>query len=136
MKIKLLENGIMPTKAHESDAGYDLYSTEDVMLYARGSVIIDTEVCMQIPHGYAGLLVSKSGLNVKYGITSTGLIDAGYTGTIKVKLYNNSNDDYWICKGDKISQIMILPIFKEDLEIVESLEDTDRGTNGFGSSGR
>lgn len=136
MKIKVLDNGIMPTTAHESDAGYDLYAPESALLYARGSVIIDTKVCMQIPQGYAGLLVSKSGLNVKHGLTSTGLIDSGYTGTIKVKLYNNSNDDYWICEGDKISQIMILPIFKEELEIVDSLEDTDRGNNGFGSSGR
>lgn len=136
MKIKLLDNGVMPTTAHELDAGYDLYSTESVMLYARGSVIIDTKVCMQIPHGYAGVLVSKSGLNVTHGITSTGLIDAGYTGTIKVKLYNNSNEDYRIDEGDKISQIMILPIFKEELEVVDSLEDTARGNNGFGSTGK
>lgn len=136
MRIKLLKNGIMPTTAHTLDGGYDLYSPIETMLYARSSVVIDTNVCMQIPSGYAGLLVSKSGLNVKYDLTSTGLVDAGYTGSIKVKLYNNGNNDYWINAGDKISQIMILPIFKDDLEVVDSLDETDRGNNGFGSTGK
>lgn len=82
------------------------------------------------------MLKSKSGLNVKHGITSEGVIDVGYTGSIRVKLYNNTTEHYHVKKGDKISQLVILPILKPELELVESLEDTDRGGNGFGSSGR
>ena len=79
---------------------------------------------------------SKSGLNVKHGITSEGVIDAGYTGSIVVKLYNNSGFDYTVHKGDKISQIVLLPIFTPELEQVDKLEETERGAGGFGSSGK
>jgi dUTP pyrophosphatase len=91
---------------------------------------------MAIPEGYCGLLVSKSGLNVKNGITGTGLIDAGYTGSIIVKLYNDSYDDKVFDSGDKIIQIIILPVPDVKLVMVDSLEDTERGDNGFGSTGR
>ena len=77
-----------------------------------------------------------SGLNVKHGLQSEGVVDEGYTGSIAVKLYNHSGYDYKVSKGDKISQLVILPIIKPDLELVDSLEDTDRGNNGFGSSGK
>lgn len=79
---------------------------------------------------------SKSGLNVKHGITSEGVIDAGYTGSIVVKLYNNSGFDYTVNAGDKISQIVLLPIFTPELEQVDKLEETERGAGGFGSSGK
>ena len=82
------------------------------------------------------MLKSKSGLNVKHGLTSEGVIDVGYTGSIVVKLYNNSGYDYRVEKGDKISQLVIMPILTPELELVESLEETDRGDNGFGSSGK
>ena len=82
------------------------------------------------------MLKSKSGLNVKHGITSEGVIDVGYTGSIKVKLYNNSDKPYTVANGDKISQLVILPIVLPDLEIVTELGKTDRGSNGFGSSGK
>ena len=82
------------------------------------------------------MLKSKSGLNVKHGITSEGVIDVGYTGSIKVKLYNNSDKPYTVANGDKISQLVILPIVLPDLEIVKELGKTDRGSNGFGSSGK
>ena len=90
----------------------------------------------QAAKNYVGFLKSKSGLNVKHGLTSEGVIDAGYTGSIVVKLYNNKDRDYQMKKGDKISQLVILPIITPDLELVDSLDDTDRGDNGFGSSGR
>jgi len=137
MKIKLDKDAIMPTKAHTTDAGYDLYSRKDAIIPANSSKVFDTGVHIELPPHTAGLLVSKSGLNVKYDITSTGLIDVGYTGPIKVKLYNNFNGDYFVNKGDKISQLVIIPIVdKLSLELVEDLEDTERGDNGFGSSGR
>lgn len=91
---------------------------------------------MQIPYGFCGEIISKSGLNTKYGIISTGLIDCGYTGSIRVKLYNLSDERVIFKKGDKISQIVIKPIYTDRLTIVDELEDTERGDNGFGSSGR
>lgn len=137
IQIKVSLNGYIPTKAHQEDAGFDLYTPVDFTVKARGSAVIDTEVCIRIPKGYCGLLVSKSGLNVKHDITSTGLIDSGYQGTIRVKLYNNGDIDYHFKRGEKISQIVILPISTEMFALVEDFgEKTERGTNGFGSSER
>lgn len=83
------------------------------------------------------MLVSKSGLNVKHDITSTGLIDSGYQGSIRVKLYNNGDNDYTFKRGEKISQLVLLPILQEKFNLVEDFnEKTDRGQNGFGSSGK
>jgi dUTP pyrophosphatase len=82
------------------------------------------------------MLKSKSGLNVIHGITSEGVIDVGYTGSIKVKLYNHSGYDYKVEAGDKITQLVIMPIIIPELELVDELGDTDRGNNGFGSSGK
>ena len=91
---------------------------------------------MEIPVGFVGSLESKSGLNVKNNITSFGTIDAGYTGAIVVKLYNNGNTDYTVMIGDKITQLVIHPIITPDIEVVDRLDETERGDNGFGSSGR
>ena len=127
----------MPTRAHEADAGLDLYAMETQIVPAKESAKFDTGVHIEIPHGYVGFLKSKSGLNVNHGITSEGVIDSGYTGSIVVKLYNNSGFDYKVEKGNKISQLVILPIAHGfDLELVDSLEDTERGNCGFGSSGK
>lgn len=136
IKIKLDDGAIMPTRAHSSDAGLDIYSREKRYISAHSSYVFDTGLHVAIPEGYVGFLKSKSGLNVKHGLTSEGVIDSGYTGSICVKLYNNSNDPYAVNAGDKISQLVILPIITPDLELVDSLDDTDRGENGFGSSGR
>jgi dUTP pyrophosphatase len=137
MLIKLDAGAIMPTRAHETDAGLDIYAREHQVIPARESAIFDTGVHIEIPSGFVGFLKSKSGLNVKHGIKSEGVIDAGYTGSIVAKLYNNSGYDYIVNKGDKITQLVILPIAHDfALELVDSLEETDRGNNGFGSSGR
>ena len=138
MKIKVtLDNGAkLPTRAHTADAGLDLYARERQFVCAKESATFDTGVHIQLPPGTAGLLVSKSGLNVKHDITSTGLIDEGYTGSIKVKLYNHGGFDYRVEAGDKIGQLVIIPVCKHELEVVERLEDTERGVGGFGSTGR
>lgn len=140
MKVMIEEGAYMPTRAHSTDAGLDLYAKESQIVPARESAIFDTGVHVQLPCGSAGLLVSKSGLNVKHGITSTGLIDEGYTGSIKVKLYNHSGVDYRVEAGDKISQLVIFPVFcsayAPELERVESLDSSERGDGGFGSTGR
>lgn len=136
MKIKIDKDAIMPTRAHETDAGLDLYATETQIVPARESATFDTGVHIELPPNTVGFLKSKSGLNVKHGLSSEGVIDVGYTGSIVVKLYNHSGYDYKVNKGDKISQLVILPILTPELELVDSLEETERGNGGFGSSGR
>lgn len=136
MKIKLDNGAFMPTRAHETDAGLDLYATNTQIVPARESAKFDTGVHIELPRGTVGMLKSKSGLNVKHSITSEGVIDVGYTGSIVVKLYNNSGRDYKVNAGDKISQLVILPILTPTLEVVESLEETERGAGGFGSTGK
>lgn len=148
LKIVLDDGAYMPTRAHEHDAGLDLYSMEKQIVPAKESAVFDTGVHIELPRVYlfslggikgfdtVGFLKSKSGLNVKFGITSEGVIDMGYTGSIKVKLYNNSGFDYTVNAGDKISQLVILPILTPTVELVDKLRNTERGNNGFGSSGR
>ena len=135
MKIKLDPGAFCPTRAHEDDAGLDLYAMEDKIVRACGSAKFYTGVHIQLPPDTVGMIKSKSGLNVKYGITSEGVIDVGYTGGIVVKLYNNSGTDYRVKRGDKISQLVILPILRPALEIVEELDEAERGDKGFGSTG-
>lgn len=142
VKIQLDVGAIMPTRAFEDDAGLDIFSPCKAVIKGRydewhdNSACIDTGVHIEIPKGYVGFLKSKSGLNTKHGITSEGVIDSGYTGSIVVKLYNNSNKDYRVEKGQKISQLVLLPIITPELELVDELEDTERGSGGFGSTGK
>ncbi len=136
VKIKLDTGARIPTRAHATDSGLDLYARETKIVRAKDSAKFDTGVHIELPHGTTGFLKSKSGLNVNNGITSEGVIDEGYTGSIVVKLYNNSENDFLVMPGQKISQLVILPVVIPDtLEIVQELEDTERGENGFGSSG-
>lgn len=138
MKIYLDPGARMPEKAHDLDAGYDLFALNSVVIPPGEGRIIETGVHMEIPKGYCGVLVSKSGLNVNYNLTSTGLIDSGYKNAIKVKLYNQGKTSQLMRSGWKCSQIVILPISADCLEKVDSLEefaDSERGMNGFGSSG-
>ncbi len=135
--VFLDKGAMMPTKAHEDDAGFDLFSPKPDIVPRRGSTVIDTGVHIAIPKGYAGLLVSKSGLSTRHDLISDGLIDSGYTGSIRVKLYNLGDVSYMLDRGDKISQLVIIPIGEPDLiETTEPLPETDRGANGFGSSGK
>ena len=136
LSVVLDEGAIMPTRAHEDDAGLDLYSQENQIVSAKEAGYFDTGVHIEIPKGFVGMLKSKSGLNVRFGIVSEGVIDAGYTGSIVVKLYNHSGYDYKVKSGDKTSQLVILPIITAELEEVKELEQTSRGSGGFGSTGR
>ena len=136
MKIKLDKGAFAPTRAHDTDAGLDIYAPTFVWIPAHGSAVIQTGIHVQLPEGCAGLLVSKSGLNVMHDITSTGLIDEGYTGEIVVKLYNHSDQNYAVCTGDKVSQIVVIPVRYEPVEIVDEIEGGERGDSGFGSTGR
>lgn len=138
--VFLEEDAKLPVKAHATDAGFDLFSRHDAIIKAKSFELFDTGVHINITDGYVGFLKSKSGLNVNHNIVSDGVIDAGYIGSIIVKLYNHGTEDYKVNKGDKISQIVFLPIPNITLDelIIDSLFEfkTDRGNNGFGSSGK
>lgn len=141
MKIKLDENAVMPERAHQWDAGLDLKTPYDIVVGAFspangcGKAIINTGTHVAIPEGYVGMITSKSGLNVKHDLTTTGTIDAGYNGSIVVKLYNHGTEEYHFKRGDKIAQLVIHPIIVPTLELVDELDDTERGSAGFGSTG-
>ena len=126
----------MPVRAHADDAGLDLFSREDITIPPGGAGVFDTGVHIALPADTVGLLMSKSGLNVVCGLTSEGVIDEGYTGSIVVKLYNHSKVTHRIKKGQKISQLLVVPIYKPELELATSLVPTERGDNGFGSTGK
>jgi len=137
MKIKLLPGAYPPVRAHPSDAGLDLKSMVTDGILPGAAKTFDTGVCLEIPEGYFGQVVSRSGLNIKYGIVVCGgTIDASYRGSIRVKLYNLSDQAYIVDKGDKIAQLVIVPCLTPELEYVDELSETERGVNGFGSSGK
>lgn len=136
MKIMLDTGAYMPSRAHETDAGLDLHTPKAVTVPAHGSAVVDTGVHVELPQGCAGLLVSKSGLNVRHGITSTGLIDEGYSGSIVVKLSNNGEEDHGFEAGDKVTQLVVIPVVYEPLEQVSGFDPSERGDDGFGSTGR
>ena len=137
MNIYVEKGAYAPYRAHKTDAGLDIRSRDNRLVKAHGWALLHTGLHVQLQHGTAGLLVSKSGLNVNHGITSTGLIDEGYTGEIMVKLYNHSDENYLVHAGDKISQLVVIPVLYEDINLCDSLdENTERGDKGFGSSGK
>ena len=136
LRIVLDEGAKMPLRAHPSDAGLDLFTRAETVIPARGSAVFDTGVHVEIPAGYVGFIKSKSGLNVKKNLLAEGVIDAGYTGPIVVKVYNHGDEDVRLRAGDKLTQLVILPVALPELELTDSLSETERGADGFGSTGR
>ena len=136
MKFTLDSGAFAPTRAHKTDAGLDLRSPICIEVPANGSAVIDTGVHVELPNGTVGFLKSKSGLNVRHDITSDGVIDVGFTGSIKAKLYNHGTKPYQVLRGDKITQLVVFDYHFPDVEIVDELASTERGENGFGSTGR
>jgi dUTP pyrophosphatase len=134
MKVKLDPGSHFPSRAHKNDGGMDLYATKSGWILPKCRKVFSTGVHAAIPVGMVGLLTSKSGLMAK-GITSRGTIDCGYTGSIHAVLFNHSWRFVRIKKGQKITQLVLVPIFTPELEWVEELEDTERGNGGFGSTG-
>ena len=137
IKILLDEDAKMPTRAHSTDAGLDLYAREDKLIKPFcGSATFDTGVHIGFEPGTYGKIESKSGLNCKNGVVSCGgVIDESYTGSIVVKLYNLSQEEYYVHKGDKIAQLVIMAYHAPEMVEVDHLDDTDRGCSGFGSTG-
>ena len=141
MKLQIVcdDRRLMPTRAHATDAGLDLRCAEDFVMLARGGRhLFDTGVKVAIPAGYVGLIHPRSGWAHKYGITvnnAPGTVDAGYTGTIKVNLINHGQDAVPIEYGERIAQLLIQRVELPELELVDSLDTTTRGTAGHGSTG-
>ena len=130
-----------PTKAYEgTSAAYDLRAEipEPITLYALDRVVISTGVRLHLPEGTVGLVCPRSGIAVKKGITvlnSPGVVDSGYRGDVGVILFNSGEDPFVVQRGDRIAQLVVLPVLHPSLEFVESLDDTERGEGGFGSTG-
>ena len=124
----------IPTRAHETDAGLDLYATKSGWILPKCRKVFGTGFHCAIPKNFVGMLTSKSGLMLK-GVTSRGTIDCGYTGEVKAVLFNHSWKPVRIKKWQKITQLVVMPIVTPKLEFVDSLEDTARGVGGFGSTG-
>ena len=167
LNIKLLsDNATTPTRAYGVSAGLDIYAAETVVIEPQEKILLATDIAVDIPEGYVGLLTSRSGVSSKtHLVVETGKIDAGYNGHVKVNIknddlpripnlkqakYKNLNDSYIkakdnetykigtykINKGDKIAQLVITPIVTPEVNVVEEFEsESERGTNGFGSSG-
>lgn len=137
MKIKMIEGGFAPSRAHDTDAGIDLRAMHGQRIMPHNSAVFHTGVCIELPPGTAGIVMSKSGLNIKHNLTATGLIDEPYRGEIMVKLYNHGDESYLVAPGDKIAQLVVTSVSYETLEFVDELDmNTDRGTDGFGSTGK
>lgn len=137
MKIKLSKGAYMPERAHSNDGGIDLKAPRDALIPAGQSIVIDTGVSVELPKNTVGMVKSRSGLMTKHNIVTDGTIDEGYRGSIAVKLFNHSKvTDYRVHKGDKIAQLVVLPCLFPSLELADELTETDRGVNGFGSTGR
>ena len=135
-KVKLDPLAYLPERAHPTDAGVDLRTPHDVLVMPGVGAMIDTGVHIQLPPNTVGMLKSKSGLNVKHGIVSEGVIDEGYTGTILVKLYNHGPRAVQFKRGDKITQLVVLPVLYPQVVQTDEITGGPRGDQGYGSTGR
>lgn len=142
IEIKVLhEDAVLPSYANEGDAGCDLVAVEDVVLHAGGGRgLVPTGIAIALPAGHGGFILPRSGLAAKHGVTcvnAPGLIDAGYRGEVKVALINHDPQlDYIVKKGDRVAQLVVLPVPSALFVPVQELAETSRGGAGFGSSGK
>lgn len=138
LNVKLLDGAELPRYAHDGDAGFDLCITEDVRLEPNASAVCGLGFACEIPSGCVGLVFPRSGLGAHYGVTlrnSVGVIDSGYRGEVCAPLVNLSCDTVFLPKGSRVCQMVVVPFVPCDLVKVASLTDTERGTDGFGSTG-
>ena len=136
VRVQLEGGAHMPVRAHSTDAGADIRCVEGFTVPAHGSSVIDTGVHVQLPPNTKLEIKSKSGLNVRHGIVTTGLIDEGFTGRILVRVYNLSDEDYTFDAGDKVTQVCLSPVLYPIYTLVERVEGGERGDGGYGSTGR
>ena len=138
MRVKRLhENAILPTKAHDGDLGYDLYASDPLMIAPHETRLVKTGISVQFPAGYGGIIKDRSSIATKqYLFTVAGVIDNGYTGEIRIAFYNASGQLQRIEKGQKIAQLILIPVTNFTVEEVDEIVTSDgRGEGGFGSTG-
>lgn len=135
---KLTNDAIMPTRGSDGAVGYDLYSTEDTVVPCQaGRALVGTGISVVLPPGVYGRVASRSGLAVKHCINvGAGVIDPDYTGEIKVVLFNHGENDFEIKRGDRIAQLVLERCETPPVKEIEIIEETERGSGGFGSTGQ
>lgn len=139
LPVVLDDPRLEPRRATPGSAGLDLSAAEDVVLPVGARKLVPTGVCVAIPEGHVGLLASRSGWGLKYGITlanSVGVIDADYRGEVGAVLINHGNQPIAITQGDRIAQLLLVPVAMPQVTVVDNLDHTTRGTGGFGHTGR
>ena len=133
IQFKVGPKGIIPCRAHASDAGYDLYASEDVLLWGNRPKKVSTDISVVLPPDTVGDIRPRSSLNARGVNVAYGTVDSGYRGELKVVM---SAPFYKVHKGDKIAQLVVLPLVKTASEVVTELPPSDRGEGGFGSTGK
>lgn len=137
---KLSQDAKVPTRGTKESAGYDLYSAKSVIIPPRSHVVVPTDISIKMPKimgfGIVGLIKSRSGFSAKKGMEhGAGVIDSDYTGSIGVVLHNHSDEEIAIDKHTRIAQLLIVPIITPEVEEIKEIEETVRGSGGFGSTG-
>ena len=138
LKCKVTDPKYTPTRANPGDAGLDLKAAEIALLSPGDRHAVETGVSVEIPDGYVGLVCARSGNAARRGlgiVNGVGVIDSGYRGPVNVLLINHGRNNLAVMRGDRIAQLLIVPIETPDVEIVDRLSDSDRGTGGLGSTG-
>ena len=140
LKFKRIHpDAVLPAYAHPSDAGMDIRSVADMTVPARGRALVPTGLVGLLPPLYEAQVRMRSGLALKHGITvlnTPGTIDSGYRGEIGVILFNSSDVDFQVKKGDRVAQVVIAPVTQPVIEEAQEIDETDRGAGGFGSTGK
>jgi len=136
VKIKLDKNAYMPKREHATDAGADIRTPKAFMVLPNSSKVIHTGIHIETPPGHVTMVKSKSGLYIKDSITTTGVVDEGFDGEIVIKLINHGSSGKHFDVGDKIAQLVIMPVIYPEFEQVDEIEGGERGGNGYGSTGR
>ena len=137
MKVKFLSpTAKVPTKSSELAAGYDLYADKSAVLLPRTHTKVTTGLALKLECGFYGRVASRSGLSFNHGIeVGAGVLDADYRGEVKINLHNHSDDEYTVNAGDRVAQLIIENANSPGIEVVADLDQTERGENGFGSTG-
>jgi len=136
LQIKLnFDDAKVPERGSSESAGYDLYSYETIRILPGQTQLYDTGISFKVPVGTYGRIAPRSGMSKKGLMVNAGVIDRDYTGPIKIMLHNLSSDTYTVNKNDRIAQLILEKIKTPTIEIVDNLDDTQRGSGGFGSTG-
>lgn len=138
LRIKELSPRCIPQRAHVEDAGADLVSRENITIPAGGRALVGTGIAVETPKGMVSFVCSRSGLAAKHGVhvlNGPGVVDPGYTGEVFVNLHNSGRDDFHIQAGDRVAQLLLVPVVYPEFEVSGSLGSGERGESGHGSTG-